>query len=388
MKRILLGLTLMALLTSCASVDKMLEQGDYDGVIAKATKKMSGKKKKDVHVMAVEDAFEKITRRDMARIEALRLNQSPEDWERIIRIANDIDRRQRKVEPFLPLVSENGYQAKFTFVQTDKIVAEAKTAAADLYEDRLTELVTFARNGDKRSAREAYSLIDHIRTLHPNRYRPALRDEMWSLGINKVLIRIENQSQAFLPRGLAEEMLAADVHNLGGSWDRFYTEMEEPAQADYEVVFRLLDMSTSPDLWEEHVHAHQKDIVDGWEYVLDERGNVKKDSLGNDIKRDRIVTVKATVVELVQSKRALIRARMDVVHVASNAKVMSKPLELEDIFTHTSRQFFGDERALKSELRTRILPVAFPSETQMITEAMRGIKPQFFREMKNARYTI
>jgi hypothetical protein len=38
----------------------------------------------------------------MASIEALKTSNNPEDWEDIISIARDIDRRQEKIEPFLP----------------------------------------------------------------------------------------------------------------------------------------------------------------------------------------------------------------------------------------------------------------------------------------------
>ena len=42
-----LSLSLSLSLFSCASVDKMVERGDYDGAIQVATKKLAGKKKKE-----------------------------------------------------------------------------------------------------------------------------------------------------------------------------------------------------------------------------------------------------------------------------------------------------------------------------------------------------
>src|SRR5687768_16880060 len=137
MKNLLLLAISIAMLSACASADKMLDRGDYDSLVNLATKKLSGKKKKDALVLALEEGFEKITRRDMARIEALKNSDSAEDWEEIMHIARDIERRQDKIEPFLPLISETGYQAKFTFVRTDKIVTEAKITAVNLYEKQL-----------------------------------------------------------------------------------------------------------------------------------------------------------------------------------------------------------------------------------------------------------
>lgn len=315
MKNLLLPLVSLVLLNACASTDKMLERGDYDSLVRLATKKLSGKKKKESDVIALEKGFEKVIRRDMARIESLKASDQAEDWEDIIRIARDIQEKQDRIEPFLPLISESGYQAKFTFVRTDKIVTEAKITAVNLYEKRLDDMVVAARKGNKKSARQAYSLIDHIRDLNNNYYNPELREEMLALGINKILISIENNSNVIMPSGYEDELLSADFANYGGSWDRYYTQIGNDVDIDYHVVLNILDIATSNDEWHENQFLHAKEIKDGWEYVLDANGNVAKDTLGNDIKRDRYIKVNATVVETVQSKHALIRARMDIMDV-------------------------------------------------------------------------
>jgi hypothetical protein len=383
-----LGLSLsLSLFTSCASADKMLETGDYDGLIKLAVNKLSGKKKKEVYVTALEEGFEKITRRDMARIEALQIANAPEDWEDIISIARNMQDRQNHIEPLLPLVSETGYQAKFNFVRTDKIISEAKITAVNLYEKRLEDMVVAARKGNKKSARQAFNLIDQIRSLSNNYYRPELRDEMWNLGINKILVSIENKSNAFLPAHYEEELLATDFANMGGSWDRFYTAIHEDMDVDYQVVLKILDIVTTPDEWLERQFPYSREIVDGWEYVLDARGNVAKDSLGNDIKRDKIVRVNATVVETVQSKKALIRSRMDIINVHSGARIYSQPMEVEDCFSHIARNIFGDDRALEPNMRQRIPPAIYPSEASLIWDAFQGLKPKFFNEVRRANYS-
>jgi len=387
MKNLLLLTISIAMLSACASADKMLERGDYDGLVNLATKKLSGKKKKDIYVLALEEGFEKITRRNMATIESLKTSNDPEDWEDIIAIARDIERRQDKIEPFLPLISETGYQAKFTFVRTDKIVTDAKITAVNLYEKHLDDMLAAARKGNKKQARQAFNLIDQIRSLSDHYYKPELRDEMWSLGINKIFLRIENNSNMIMPAGYEEELLSADFANIGGSWDRYYTEIDEDMNIDYQVVLRILEIATSHDEWREVQYPYNKNVVDGWEYVLDEKGNVKKDSLGNDIKKDKIIAVNATVVETFQSKKALIRARMDITNVHSGARIYSQPLEVEDIFSHTARNFFGDERALDQNLRNRILPVTYPSDASLIWDAFKGLKPKFFDEVRRANYS-
>jgi hypothetical protein len=149
-----------------------------------------------------------------------------------------------------------------------------------------------------------------------------------------------------------------------------------------------MDIATTRDEWHERHFPYSKEIIDGWEYVLDERGNVKKDSVGNDIKQDKIVRVNATVVETLQSKKALIRARIDILDTKTGIRVFSQPLEVEDSFSHTARNFIGDERALDKNLRYRIPPVHFPSDAALIWDAFRGLKPKFFQEVRRANYSV
>ena len=388
MKNLLLLTVSIAMLSACASADKLMDRGDYDGLINLATKKLSGKKKKDIYVIALEDGFEKMIRRDMARIESLKNSDDAQDWEKIIHIARDIERRQEKIQPFLPLISENGYQAKFTFIRTDKIIAEAKTTTVNLYEQDLSDLVTSARKGSKHAARQAFKLIDHIRSIN-NRYDNAdLRDEMWSIGVNRILISIENNSNAFIPARFEEDLLSADIRNYGHDWDRYYTEVDENMAIDYKVVLHVLDIAVTPEELHEIHYPYSKQIKDGWEYVLDAKGNVAKDSLGNDIKRDKYVKVHATVVETVQSKNAFIRARMDIIDVHTNTRTYSQPFEVRDEFSHIARNYFGDDRALAHYLRQRILPVSYPSDAAMIWDAFQGLKEKFFNEVRRANYSV
>jgi hypothetical protein len=386
MKNLLFFIALALLLSACSSPEKLLDKGDYESLIWMASKKLSGKKKKDVYVQALEKGFEKLTRRDMAQIEALKSENTAESWEDIISIANEIQHRQDKIEPFLPLVSESGYQAKFTFVHTNTILAEARTNAVLLYDKRLQDYVVAARKGSKASARTAYQLINRIQTINPDRAYPELSDEMLDLGLNKIFVRIENNSNALLPAHYEEELLAVDFRNAGSPWDRFYTATSQYSAMDFEVVLYIQDIFVSPEGLNQQQHVYTREVKDGWEYVLDERGNVKKDSLGNDIKKDKYVFVSATVVETNQAKHALIHARMEITNALNGNTVYAQPLEVENHFNYTSRNFFGDKRALDNDLANRIAPIPFPPDLVMIMDAFKAMKPKFFNEVRRFNY--
>ena len=378
----------VGLFASCASADKMLESGDYDGAIRMATQKLAGKnKKKEEYVIALEKGFEKITRQDMASIDAWSTSNRASDWEAIIRTANNIQSRQDLIEPLLPLVSENGYQAKFTFVQTDKIISEAKDKLVSLYENRLIELVKAARAGNKASAREAYDLLNRMRSINPDYVRPELKEEMRQLGINHIIVTLKNNSQAFIPTSVVDELMTNDFARNNGDWNRYYLSSVEGLEPDFSITLKIQEILVTPDGGQERRADYSKEIVDGWEYVLDARGNVLKDSLGNDVKRDKLVRVNATVLELVQSKRALLRSRVEIVNERTGDQICSENIEVEEIFNHVARNIIGDDRALEPNLRTRIQPLPFPSESDLIRDAFRGLKPKFVNEIRNANFS-
>ncbi|MBK9106751.1 MAG: hypothetical protein IPL92_19870 [Saprospiraceae bacterium] len=378
----------LSLLTSCASVDKMVESGDYDGAIRLATQKLAGKKKKkEEYVIALEKGFEKITRQDMASIDAWSNSNRAADWEAIIRTANNIQSRQDRIEPLLPLVSENGYQAKFTFVQTDKIISEAKDKLVSLYENRLIELVKAARAGNKASAREAYDLLNRMRSINADYVRPELKEEMRQLGINHIIVAVENNSQAFIPNSVVDELLVNDFARNNGDWNRFYLSAVDGLVPDYSIKLKIQEIYVTPDGGQERRADYSKEIVDGWEYVLDARGNVLKDSLGNDVKRDKLVRVNATVLELAQSKKALVRSRVEIVNEHTGQQICSENIEVEEIFSHVARNIIGDDRALDPNMRARIQPLPFPSESDLIRDAFRGLKPKFVNEIRNANFS-
>ena len=92
----------------------------------------------------------------------------------------------------------------------------------------------------------------------------------------------------------------------------------------------------------------EKRIKDGLKYLLDDNGNVVKDSLGNDIKIDNIITVRAKTIEFRQTKAAKIIAQVQIVNLKTNELVDKFPLSSEFIFENIFIEFSGDRRALNS----------------------------------------
>ena len=104
----------------------------------------------------------------------------------------------------------------------------------------------------------------------------------------------------------------------------------------------------SPERILEKENVKEKNIKDGYTYQLDDNGNVMKDSLGNDIKIDKIVKILAKTKEFSQSKSAKVIA--EVRYYDNKKNLIEKfPLESEFWFRNIYLEFSGDKRVLSKK---------------------------------------
>jgi hypothetical protein len=179
------------------------------------------------------------------------------------------------------------------------------------------------------------------------------------------------------------EMLLQEFPAESDFWTEFYFESDEVENIDMIARFEIVNIEVSPETIREDVSRKTKRIQDGWEYVLDERGNVAKDSLGNDITRDVFRRVSADVIRTYQEKAALINAKVELIDAKSGSRLFSRPIYAEAEFDHVGQTFAGDERALSSSER-RVIPLrSFPSNEQLLEQAVNQIKARMIKELLN-----
>jgi len=282
----ILAAVIIITIGACASPQKLLETGNYDETISVAVSKLAGKKKKKTeYVQALEEAFAKATDRDMKEADRLKSENRPENWARINDIYQRIRRRQDMISPLLPLVDERGVKAEFRFVRTNDLEKEARENAAAHHYDRGKELLEEGRRGSKSSARAAYNEFGKITEYFQDyKDRRELMQEARNLGTVRVLLTIENEAPVVLPNEFEEIVTSMGVKDLNTEWTVFYNRNTNQAPIDYRVVMRITRIQMQPALVKEREFEETKEIEEGFEYVLDSRGNVMKDSLGNDIK--------------------------------------------------------------------------------------------------------
>lgn len=386
------ALVSLLFLGACASPEKLLERGNYEGAISASLKKLSGKKnKKTKHVKALEAAFEKATHYDMREIQVLQKENRSENWVEINKIHRRIQRRQSLIEPLLPLYASDGYKADFKFVRVEELELDSKKKAADHYYSEGKRYLAEAERGDKESARKAYENFEDIQ-----RYYKSYKDEdrlmkrAKELGTVYVLFKMENDSRTILPRDFEKEIKRISVRDLNSTWRTVHLNPEANNQYDYTVVMRLTQIEVSPDHVKEREYVDDKTIEEGWEYVLDNNGNVRKDSAGNDIKIPKKVLIKARVFESYQHKEAHVAGRLEFFDNRDKEIVHTEPLAVDAIFENYAAKFDGDKRALTEDSKKKIgnQPRPFPSNESLVLQAADLLKPVVKDKIARSRVLI
>lgn len=375
------------LLASCETAKKYTESGDYDNAIDLCVRKLRGKdNKKTEIVQALEIAFKKAQDRDLAAINQLLAENRPEHWDRIHDLHLDIRDRQSKVLPLTPLTSKKGYQAHFNFVEIGKMESESRAKAAEYAYNTALDLIEKGKKGDKVAARRAYHILVDFGQNYYRDYRDKnqLINKARELGTSYVLVEVKNMSGKNLPRDFSDRLLALSKHELDTDWREFFFDARPGEQFDYKAVYKIRDIDISPERVNERQYTDEKQIQDGWEYVLDARGNVMKDTAGNDIKRARNVMVRANILEVHQTKAARIAGYIEVFDLSRDQSIDTRDLATEILFEHFAATFKGDERALSQESRNRIgsSPVPFPRDVDMLVQAADRLKPNLLEELR------
>lgn len=382
----------LLLLTSCASADKLVETGNYDQAIELAIRKLAGKKNKKVkYVQALEVAFAEVTERDMRAAERLKAYGDEANWEKINEIYRRIGRRQDAVSPLLPLIDKEGIKANFQFVRIESLERESRENAAAYLYDQALDLMERGRKGDRLAARTAYDQLSQISKYYRTyRDRENLMQTALDLGTSYILVDVENQAPVILPRGFEDEVTRFGVRDLDSKWRVYHTSRDPQINYHYQAIMRLTNIELSPEMVRERRYEDTKEIEDGFEYVLDENGNVAKDTLGNDIKIPRKVWISARVLEVHQSKVAQISGRLDLIDLQTNSLVDTQPIGVEAVFENYASTFQGDKRALSKESRRRIgnSPMPFPSDADLILTAAEQMKPVVKDKIANTRKMI
>ena len=364
MKKLSYLLIISFFLISCNSSQKMLERGQYDRAIDRATEKLMKKPNNSKELGVLKEAYELANMFDKERIEFLELEGREESWVEIYELYEQLNWRQNKVRR-LPSQIRN----EFTFYNYDSEIVESKMAAAEVSYKRG---IDFLEQGDKMSARQAYNEFERAAQIYPG-YEDVDQKlyESHQLGMNHALYFIENNSGMVLPEFFDVEMKKTTLKDLNTHWLNFDTYENENTEYDYFLVLNVTEIAYSPETVERRIYSESKEIQDGLRYELDEDGNVKKDSTGNDIQVPNMVTVTAEITESEQKKTAFVAGSIDIYDLRSDQLIRTESASVEAVFQHRYGEFTGNRKALSEETEEIIggRAVPFPGNEQMLMDA-------------------
>jgi hypothetical protein len=355
-------------------------------LIDKATSKLAGKTKKDADwVKALEIAFERANEGDLGELGNLKADEKPQNWERAFRVIRGIDRRQEKVYPLTPLIDENGHRATFEFIETAPMIETARTEAASHLYRQGSHFLDKARRGDRQAAREAYDAFAKVFD-YEQYFKDAgsLQDEAFQLGITDISVQVENQSGAFMPAGLEQEIYQMLAKIDTGGWKRIAPRGSSNEAPDYYADILLKEISVSPEQVQEEIH-HLEKQVEEVAYLRSENGEFLYDSLGNRIEMVFYTTARASVTELFQSKQSYIRGDVQVIDAFAGNTVLNEPFRGEFNFQNRAARYQGDERALGTWQKQIGEPVPFPTDEYMLIGAADQIGERLNRILLKSR---
>ncbi|MGJ8550610.1 hypothetical protein [Winogradskyella wichelsiae] len=379
MKQFLLLSVLFLALGSCSAkkqIQSAISTGNYDAAINDALEKLENnkdKKRKQEYIALLEEAYYKVLDEDLRAIKSLKRDGNPEQYKTIYNTYVDLEARQTAIKRVMPLQID-GKTIDFKFNDYSSLLVEYRYKTSDYLIDQGIALLD---SNDKYNAREAHKIFSYIETINPNfEENRSLMTEAHQKGMDFIYVSIQNQTQQIIPQRLEAELLDFNTYGLDQFWTTYHASLNKNLDYDYGMQLQLKQINVSPERISERQILRQREIVDGWEYQLDRSGNVKKDSLGNDIKIDKIINIKARFTEVLQTKSTQVLADVVYTDLKQNKIIDTFSIDSGFVFENVFGRYQGDRRALNADDRTILnqRQVPFPSDEDMVYDTGEDLK--------------
>lgn len=381
MKNTIYILLAFLIFSSCSSVkttQEAINSGDYDKAIALAVKNLRSNKTKkgnQPYIPMLEDAYKKATEKDLSRIKFLKKEGNPESLERIFNLYQTLNYRQEMIKPLMPLrYLSNGKEAKFKFKDYTSDIITSKNKLSDLLYAKAKKLFTTNNKYDYRKAHDELIYLDKIT---PN-YKDVrnLIEESHAKGTDYVLVTMKNRTRKIIPKRLSKDLLNIDTYGFDDLWTVYHSVKDKDLSYDYGLELTLRSINISPEQIREKQFVKEKQIKDGWKYLLDKDGNQVIDDKGKKVKVDKMINVRCELYQFTQFKSAEVGGQVKYTNFTSKQLLKTFPIKSQFVFEHNYATYNGDKRALaKSFLDMIVLrAVKFPTNEQMVYDAGNDLK--------------
>ncbi|MBP6446878.1 MAG: hypothetical protein KA341_08730 [Saprospiraceae bacterium] len=364
MKTLFYTLVLIAAFFSCRSVEKMVEKGEYERAFNYSISKLQGEKnKKTEYIKALEKAYFKLNSASAREIERLNAPAKPENWSKVLHLYHSMEDRQERLEPLLPLVSEDRYKATFDFKNYKNEISNAEENTCLYYYNNASELMEQTeRTGDKVYAREAYDDLRKIDTYNRN-YKDTdkLKERALKLGLNRIYVDIFNDLRDFQSNNIEQELRNLPVARLNDVWNEYSINFDKN-NADYVLVIELNQTFFSPERERVNTYSESKEIL-----VRKDKIKERRDSVDVWVEKEVYERVRADISEIFREKQSELRGRIKVLDTRTKEYIKIVPVNAFHNFNGYGCKYIGDERALTDATRKKIdnFCEIFPSDFDM-----------------------
>lgn len=364
------------ILTSCSANKKAaskIKSGNYDQAFDIAFAELSKNKNNDDLVLTLKESFDKANQRDLKQIELYQIQNNPSNLKKIYGLYEQLDARQYQVIHLQPLNIKNK-EVKFEIKDyTNEIEISKKN-----YSQYLFNAANEKMKGTKIDARAAYELYAELAYFSPT-YVKNLSDLVANAkakGSSFMLLKLDNKVEKNTTQEDINELMRISESNLNNKWLIVHNEKNKTIDYDYQVDITLHHTTITPQQINAETIQQQARVKDGWEYVLDSKGNVMKDSLGNDMKRDKIITVQAEVKIYQQLKSGNVEGSFSIKNLKTNTNQNTVPVLGQAVFENKYALYRGDQRAIEQKyfelLKKKEIP--FPADNDFIKYGLADFK--------------
>lgn len=367
-------------LSSCGvkTTQSLLSDGNYDGAIDRAVEALRTKKDskgKQDYVFLLEEAFAKAKDRDLRDLDLMIKEASPNNAERVYNTYLQLNNRQEKIRPLLPLpLLKQGKNATFAFDNySDQIVSSKIALSKYLYENASALL----KSKNKPDFRKAYDDFFYLESINPNyKNTRKLMDDAQFKGTDFVDVYAKNETNMVIPKQLQDDLLDFKTYGLNDKWTVYHNLRQKNVTYDYSLIINFVQISISPEQIKEKEFIKERQVKDGVRTLLDNRGRPVKDTLGREIKVDNYRLLRANVYEFRQFKSCQVTAKVDYVDIKTNQLLQSFPVTSEFIFENVYSTYKGDRSACEDNYFSYFnnRAVVFPNNEQMVYEAGEDLK--------------
>lgn len=394
MKRSFFIVVLLALIYSCGGVKKTqeaLNTGNYLQAINTSVVELAenkNRKSKQSYVVLLEEAYAKYLEFEERQINFLEKDGNPAHLEEIYKRYSEMRNVQNRIRPLLPLqIYEENREAQFNFPNYEnELLAVQESLSSHLYQNASHLLSEATQKWEFRKAYEDFQYLNEINPGYADTRKQM--DVAYQNGLDYVKVRMINDTQQIIPERLEADLLNFNTYGMDNLWTAYHTNPLDEIEYDYEMQVAFRDILISPEQISERQVIKERQIKDGTQDLIDEEGNVVRDSLGNRIEIDRLRTVRCNYYEFTQQKLAQVVGNVNFVDLRTRQSLNSYPLTSEFQFQHIYANYDGDRRALDNDLVSRLglAAVPFPTDEEMVYSAGEDLKSRLKNILQRQRF--